>query len=248
MTDNHRSISVLVASPQAMTRELLMDALNCYGPFRVAASAATAEEAFHAVQTTDPDVALISADLADVPLSGLAAICQFHEYSTKVKTVVLLDSADRHLVVEAFRAGARGVFCPVRSNFKTLCRCVEQVHAGQIWANSDQLSEVVQALSKPAPMRVVNADGMQLLTKREEDVVRLLAAGMQNRHIALELKLSEHTVKNYLFNIFEKLGVSSRVELVLYAVSNSERIQAASAKNDKPKAKQAPAPGLSIAY
>jgi DNA-binding NarL/FixJ family response regulator len=64
---------------------------------------------------------------------------------------------------------------------------------------------------------------MRLLTKREEDVVRLLAEGLQNRDIARELKLSEHTVKNYLFHIFDKLGVSSRVELVLYAVSCTKR-------------------------
>jgi len=248
MTDDHRSVSVLVASPQAMTRDLLMNALDGYGPFRVSASAATAGQVFQALQTTDPDVALISTNLADGPLSGLAALRRFAEYSAKVKAVVLLESADRHLVVDAFRAGARGIFCPVQSNFKTLCRCVEQVYAGQIWANSDQLSELVQALSRPAPMRVVNADGMQLLTKREEDVVRLLVAGMQNRDIAMELKLSEHTVKNYMFNIFEKLGVSSRVELVLYAVSNSETVQAASARNNKQKAKRTAAAGCYPAY
>jgi DNA-binding CsgD family transcriptional regulator len=83
----------------------------------------------------------------------------------------------------------------------------------------------MEAFSQLAPMRVVNADGMRLLTKREEDVVRLLAEGMQNRDIAQELKLSEHTVKNYLFHIFDKLGVSSRVELVLYAVSSTKRSQ-----------------------
>ena len=111
------------------------------------------------------------------------------------------------------------------SNFKSLCRCVDQVHAGQIWASSSELSEVMEAFAQLAPMRVVNADGMRLLTKREEDVVRLLAEGMQNRDIAKELKLSEHTVKNYLFHIFDKLGVSSRVELVLYAVSSTKRVQ-----------------------
>ena len=71
-------------------------------------------------------------------------------------------------------------------------------------------------------MRVVNADGMRLLTKREEDVVRLLTEGMQNRDIAKELKLSEHTVKNYIFRIFDKLGVSTRVEMVLYAFSQRD--------------------------
>jgi DNA-binding CsgD family transcriptional regulator len=80
---------------------------------------------------------------------------------------------------------------------------------------------------------------MRLLTKREEEVVRLVAEGMQNREIAKELKLSEHTIKNYLFHIFEKLGVSSRVELVLYAVSNAKTVQTTAAPNDKQERKLA---------
>jgi DNA-binding CsgD family transcriptional regulator len=74
---------------------------------------------------------------------------------------------------------------------------------------------------------------MRLLTKREEEVVRLVAEGLQNRDIAKELKLSEHTVKNYLFHIFKKLGVSSRVELVLYAVSNAKSAEVAPVQSDK---------------
>jgi len=148
--------------------------------------------------------------------------------------VVDLDHGARaRALVDAFRAGARGVFFLSESSFKSLCRCVEQVHAGQIWASSAELSEVMDAFTQLAPMRVVNADGMSLLTKREEDVVRLLAEGLQNREIAKELKLSEHTVKNYLFHIFDKLGVSSRVELALYAVSSSKRAQSAGSRSNK---------------
>jgi DNA-binding NarL/FixJ family response regulator len=119
-----------------------------------------------------------------------------------------------------------------------LCRCVEQVHAGQIWGNCAELSEVIQAFSELAPIHVVNADGMRLLTKREEEVVRLVAQGMQNREIARELKLSEHTIKNYLFHIFEKLGVSSRVELVLYAVSNAKSAEAVDVQSEKQESKR----------
>jgi len=86
-------------------------------------------------------------------------------------------------------------------------------------------------------MRVVNADGMRLLTKREEEVMRLVAEGLQNREIAEELKLSEHTIKNYLFHIFDKLGVSSRVELVLYAVSSAKSVQTAAVQSDKQERK-----------
>ena len=179
------------------------------------------------------DVALISATLADGPLSGLGVLRQICESSPQVKSVILFYGTERHLVVDSFRAGAKGVFCLSESSFKALCRCVEQVHAGQVWGNCAELSGVIEAFSQLAPMRVVSADGMRLLTKREEEVVRLVAEGLQNRDIAKELKLSEHTVKNYLFHIFEKLGVSSRVELVLYAVSNAKSSEVAAVQSDK---------------
>jgi DNA-binding NarL/FixJ family response regulator len=239
MTGERSGISVLFASPNVMTRELLMGALNRRENFRVVAGAATAPEVLKAVKSSHVDVALISMTLADGPMSGMGALRQIRESHPDVKSVMLFSGPERHLVVDAIRAGARGVFCISQATFKSLCRCVEQVHAGQIWANSSEIAEIIQAFSQLAPLRVVNADGMRLLTKREEDVVRLLAEGLQNRDIARELKLSEHTVKNYLFHIFDKLGVSSRVELVLYAASSTRRMQAASVQSNEQKSEPA---------
>jgi DNA-binding NarL/FixJ family response regulator len=249
MADKQVGISVLFASPSALTRELIMGALNRHRHFRVVATATSGKEVLEAVKTANIDVALIAVTLDDGPLSGFGALRQIRECSPEVKSVILFSTSERHLVVDAFRAGARGVFCLSESNFKSLCRCVERVCAGQIWANSKELSGVMEAFSQLSPMRVVNADGMRLLTKREEEVVRLVAEGLQNREIAKELKLSEHTIRNYLFYAFDKLGVSSRVELALYAVSSTKAMQtgihsdkptrkpSASAKNkDKPSA------------
>src|ERR1017187_6243920 len=232
MVGKRSKISVLFASQHAMTRELLMGALNRHNQFHVVAEAASSQEIVKAVKSAGVNVALIALNLADGPLSGFGALRQIRESSPEVKSVILYYSPERHMVVDAFRAGARGVFCLSQATFKSLCRCVEQVHAGQIWADSSELSEVIESFSQLAPLRVVNANGMRLLTKREEDVVRLLAEGLQNRDIAQELKLSEHTVKNYLFHIFDKLGVSSRVELVLYAVSSTKRMQIKGAQNE----------------
>jgi len=81
---------------------------------------------------------------------------------------------------------------------------------------------VLDALTLARPLRVVNPEGLNLLSRREEDVMRLVAEGLGNRDVAEQLNLSEHTVKNYLFRIFDKLGISNRVELVLYAVSKSK--------------------------
>ena len=86
---------------------------------------------------------------------------------------------------------------------------------------------------KPRPKKAVvthefsvNASGADLLTPREEQVVALVAEGLSNREVARELQLSEHTIKKYMFRIFDKLGISTRVELVLYAVSNGKTVGA----------------------
>jgi DNA-binding NarL/FixJ family response regulator len=238
MTPKRSDISVLFASPNSLTRELVMGALNRQKHFHAVATATTAQEVLEALQTAHVDVALIAATLADGPMSGMGVLRQIRERWPEVKSVILFFDSEYKLVVDAFRAGAKGVFCLSQSTFKLLCRCVEQVHAGQIWGNCAELSEVVEAFAQFAPIRVVNADGMRLLTKREEEVVRLVAEGLQNRDIAKELKLSEHTIKNYLFHIFEKLGVSSRVELVLYAVSSTKSAEAVDVQSEKQKSKR----------
>jgi DNA-binding NarL/FixJ family response regulator len=101
---------------------------------------------------------------------------------------------------------------------------VQRVHAGQVWANSAQLTQVLDNFASQPVMRLVDPDGLRLLTKREEDVVQLIQQGLTNREIARELRLSEHTVRNNLFRIFDKLGVSTRVELALYAINGSKRV------------------------
>jgi DNA-binding NarL/FixJ family response regulator len=101
---------------------------------------------------------------------------------------------------------------------------------GEIWASNKELCYLLEALSEPVPAQITNAKGLNILTKREDDVVRLVAEGLTNREISARLNLSENTVRNYLFRIFDKLGISSRVELVLrtfepaQVVSQRERI------------------------
>jgi len=233
MPNKRRVVSILIATADTMVGELLAAALNRRRSFRVVAIATTAQEAVNAAASANLNIALVSAALMDGPLSGFNVLRQLREGFPDVKSVMLLNGPESNLTVDAFRAGAKGIFRPSLSAFKSLCRCVDRVYAGQIWADCKELSDVMEAFSRLAPMKIVNFDGLRLLTKREEDVVRLLAEGMQNRDIACQLGLSEHTVKNYLFHIFDKLGVSSRVELVLYAVSSSMQLQTVSVQNDE---------------
>jgi DNA-binding NarL/FixJ family response regulator len=148
--------------------------------------------------------------------TGFDLIRQVRAACPDTRVVLLMDTSKRSAVVKAFRSGARGIFSRTESP-KALAKCISSVHQGQIWANSAELRFLLEALCESEPMRVVDAGGEALLSKREQDVVRCVAEGMSNREIADRLKLTEHTVKNYLFRIFDKLGVSSRVEVVLYA-------------------------------
>ena len=156
-------------------------------------------------------------------LSGLSALPEIHRKHPKIRLVLLIDRSEPEIVLQAFRAGARGVFARCEGHFERLCKCVLRVHQGQIWAKTQQLEFIVNALAQAPSLRVVDANGTKLLTKREEDLLHLVADGLGNRDIARQRTLSENTVKNYMFHIFEKLGISNRVELVLYALSNSRR-------------------------
>ena len=139
---------------------------------------------------------------------------------------MLVETINRDLVISAFRSGARGIFCIANANLRLLCKYLLRVAAGQIWASTEQLNYLIDLISEVPSLRVLNSNGDRLLTPREEQMVALVAEGLGNRQIARELNLSEHTIKKYLFRIFEKLGISTRVELVLYAVNNGDPRQA----------------------
>lgn len=210
------TVRLLVADGNRMNCQLLITALQRYRRIQVVARATNSEQILSGARTNRPTVALISASLQDGSLSGFAAVRELRAQSAEIRTILLLDSAEPGLVIDAFRAGAKGIFCR-EDSLNSLCRCIEAVHAGQIWANSVQLESVLDAFARVAPPRLVEAGGKVPLSKREQQVAQLVSEGLSNREIAQQLKLSEHTIKNYLFHIFEKLGMSSRVELVLFA-------------------------------
>jgi DNA-binding NarL/FixJ family response regulator len=140
----------------------------------------------------------------------------------KIAIILLLDEYDRDLVVNSLRAGARGLFCLASMPFKSLCRCITSVHQGQYWTNTEQMRYVIDALSIGPSARLINSRGHVMLTTREAQTVSLVTEGLNNREIARELNLKENTVKKSLLRIYDKLGVSNRVELVLYALSHSQ--------------------------
>jgi two-component system, NarL family, nitrate/nitrite response regulator NarL len=235
-----RSIRVLIADNNPMGAHLLADALRRSHRFSSVLAAHRAADVAAALAEASLDVALISADFEGDPGRGFKLAQDIQAASSDTKVVMLLDIPDRDSVVQAFRAGCSGVFCRARS-VKELPKCIACVHAGQIWANSQELAFVLAALREPQPLRVVSSTGLPLLTKREMAVVQCVAEGLTNREAAAQLNLSEHTVKNYMFRIFDKLGVSSRVELILYVASQLQSEPVGSGKRSVETLSDAPA-------
>ncbi len=178
------------------------------------------EAILSATASASIDVAIMNADHHPHGGHKMSIVRRLHLAHPQIAQVLLLQAPDRDSVVGAFRSGAKGLFCFSDYPFRLFCKCIQSVHQGQVWVNNEQLLYLIEVVTQVPSLRVVNSHGLKLLTPREEQVVALVADGLSNREVAHELRLSEHTVKKYLFRIFDKLGISSRVELVLYAVSH----------------------------
>jgi DNA-binding NarL/FixJ family response regulator len=214
---NQERIRVLAADSTSMSTQLLVEALARDTQLIMIEGPSNGAAILNLIKREHAQVAVISAKLGDSN-GGFELIRQIREQSPSTRVIVLLDASERTAVIESFRAGAQGVFCRTEP-FRHLNKCIQCVHQGQVWANATEFQYVIEALAKP-PLADFHANGGSLLSAREVDVVRCVAEGLTNREIAQRLKLTEHTVKNYLFRIFDKLGVSSRVEVVLYALGN----------------------------
>ena len=217
-----KRLHVFVADATRMASQLIAAALKRFRKnFDIRAIAGRSSDVFLELENFRPHVAVISAQLEDGRLAGFKVLHQLRASNLKISSVMLLDSDDRDLVVDAFRAGARGIFC--RGNpFNALPKCIHRIHEGQIWASNAELEFLLELITNLNPFQIQNADAKALLTPRERDIVRLVAEGMRNQEISVALNLGEHTVRNYVFRVFEKLGLSSRVELVLYALSRED--------------------------
>jgi two-component system nitrate/nitrite response regulator NarL len=217
------SISVLIAEADRMSAHLIAEGLmRGRHDFDVVAIANSFGETIREIEKNQPDIALISAHLQDGRMRGYHVLQYLQILSPKTIAIMLIPDSERDLVVDAFRGGAKGVFCRLQS-IKLLPKCIRTVHGGQIWADNRNLAFVLEFLTQLKPLRLVKpGGGMARLTPRESQVVQLLADGLSTRDISQNLALTEHTIRNYLSAIYEKLGVSSRVELALYAVARED--------------------------
>jgi DNA-binding NarL/FixJ family response regulator len=216
-------VSVLIADADLMSAHLLAGELaRGKQDISVVGVSNDSAEAIRELEKRQPDVALINTHLQDGKMTGYRVLQSLPTACPKTAAIMMIPVSDRELVIDAFRGGARGIISRAHA-LTLLSKCIRTVHGGQIWANNQDLVYLLDFLAQLKPLRVVKSGGgMRLLTPREGEVVHLLAEGMSTREISLKVGVTEHTIRNYLSNIYDKIGVSSRVELALYAITRED--------------------------
>jgi len=209
-------IKILVADDHAVFRDGLRKLLEGADDISVVGEASNSNECIKMLGKFKPDILLL--DLRMPEKDGLGVLTEVNFDSLPTRVIVLTAAEDDGDVVRAMRLGARGVVLK-QSASDLLLRSIRQVHDGEIWLDNHMTAEVIDAFKKSAESG--QRREKRLLSDREKEIVQLVTQGFRNREIGEKLFISEQTVKNHLHNIFDKLGVSDRLELALYAIHHS---------------------------
>ncbi len=212
MAKSKQAIRVLVADDHAIFRDGLRKLLDV-DDIQIVGEAANGVECTKLLPKLKPDILLL--DLRMPEKDGLGVLEETNFDSMPTRVIVLTAAEDDRDVVRAMRLGARGVVLK-QSASDLLAKSIRKVHEGEIWLDNRMTAEVIDAFKKSAESG--QRREKPLLSDREKEIVQLVAQGFRNREIGEKLFISEQTVKNHLHNIFDKLGVSDRLELALYAI------------------------------
>jgi DNA-binding NarL/FixJ family response regulator len=213
------AIRVLMVNLPVMLGQLLQGALESVPDIEAVEPVNDIQHLMNARYPIAADILLLGSSKAENMYSALSILKSIPDCYQKANVIVLAQDPEYAEVLSFFRAGVRGIFGSADLRFELLCKCIRCVHQGQIWAKNELLSHLVSSLSDPKSTNVTDRHGRPLLTAREQQVLHSLADGLSNSELATVLKLSEHTIKNHLFRIYNKLGVSNRMEAVLYALT-----------------------------
>lgn len=219
--DNTRShlVKILIADDHPIFRDGLRRLLEAEKGFRVVAEACDGVEAVDFVRRFQPEILLL--DLAMPRRPGLEALRELNHESAQVRVILLTAAAEREQIVEALQLGARGVVLK-DCGTEILMKSIRAVLGGEYWVGREPVSNLLQYLrSLMESSTKLSRQKRFGLTPRELDIVSTVVAGYANREIAEHFKISEDTVKHHLSNIFDKTGVSTRLELALFAVNQS---------------------------
>lgn len=208
-----QAIRILVADDHAIFRDGLRKLLEVTDEVEIIGEASNGVECTKMLQKLKPDILLL--DLRMPEKDGLGVLEEVNFDTLPTRVIVLTAAEDDRDVVRAMRLGARGVVLK-QSASDLLLKSIRKVNDGEIWLDNRMTAEVIDAFKKSSESG--QRREKPLLSDREKEIVQLVAQGFRNREIGEKLFISEQTVKNHLHNIFDKLGVSDRLELALYAI------------------------------
>lgn len=204
-------IRLVLADDHPLVRDGLERLFAGQPEFNVLASCADGEEALRAVRRHRPDILIL--DLKMPNKDGLTVLGELRREKLAIKVVVLTAALDEGEVLDAIRLGVRGVVLKDMAT-RQLIQCLHKVHAGEEWLEKRSVGRALEKiLRRDTEMQVLS----KVLTAREMELVRLVAAGLNNKQIAAQIHITEGTVKVHLHSVYEKLKVKSRVALTLYA-------------------------------
>jgi DNA-binding NarL/FixJ family response regulator len=218
-------IRIVVADDHPIFRDGLCKLLALEEDFQVVAQAQDGRQVLDVLQQQEPDILLL--DLKMPGLDGLATLQRIQAARGKTRVIVLTASDDKNEFVQAMKLGTSGIVLKQTAT-DMLIKSIRKVHAGEIWLDSHTTAAVIRqfvanedAPPMAAPPSVSRERERSPLSQREREIVALVAQGFKNKEMAEKMFISEQTVKNHLHNIFDKLGVSDRLELALYAIHNN---------------------------
>ena len=220
-------IRIVVADDHAILRDGLKRLLEAEAGFEVIGEAGSGREAIQMVRDRAPDILLLDLSMPDG--TGLDVLRAVHDLRVPTRTVLLTAGIEREEMLEALGLGVRGLVLK-HSATPLLHKCIRAVVAGEYWLGHDRLPDLVEAVQRLKNPKATPP--AQTLTARELKVIAAVIEGATNREIAAQLGMSEQTVKNHLSHIFDKIGVSNRLELALFAIHHN-LVPSAQRKSDR---------------
>lgn len=215
--DTNPPIRILLVDDHVVVRQGLRMLIENHPDMRVVGEAAGCDEALEVASREVPDVVLLDLDLGSS--SGLDIIPQLVSLHEKVRVLILTGVRERELHRRAIRMGAMGIVMKDQAG-EMLIKAIRRVTAGEVWVDRSMTALVLQELRHGSEGQRLDTEAARIvsLTRREKEVVALIAQGFGTARIAGDLFISEKTVRNHLASIFDKLMVSDRLELAIYAV------------------------------
>jgi two-component system nitrate/nitrite response regulator NarL len=212
-----KSIRVVIADDHPIIRDALKMLLAREADIEVVGEAADGREALDHVQELSPDVLLL--DLRMPNLDGFAVLKALQHSSGGTKVIVITASEDKKEFVQAMKLGSSGIVLK-QTALALIAKSIRKVYAGEIWLDSHTTTAVMAQFSAPTIASAGQSKNRErsVLSHREREIAGLVARGYKNKDIAEKMFISEQTVKNHLHNIFDKLGISDRLDLALHAI------------------------------